>query len=209
MDVALVSSFEFLRNPIYRVVEDLAIASDGPVYSVILAHELELADLEEIEVDPASLTSVQLLRCLVGPKPRFVNAKESGGKEGARLMIGDQALRFRRENPAALILDLGEAWKTLTQLPFVYALWLVRPEVADPQLIARELRELRDKNLSELEDLIVEACAGAAHEFARFYFRDCLKFSFGPLERRGLLHFRDLCVEHKLLEPGPVELRFV
>ena len=38
LDVALVSSFEFLRNPIYRIVDDVSISSDGPVYSVVVAH---------------------------------------------------------------------------------------------------------------------------------------------------------------------------
>ena len=36
LDVALVSSFEFLRNPIYRIVDDVSISSAGPVYSVVL-----------------------------------------------------------------------------------------------------------------------------------------------------------------------------
>ncbi|MBO0696299.1 MAG: hypothetical protein J2P56_09395, partial [Verrucomicrobia bacterium] len=31
LDVALVSSFEFLRNPIYRIVDHISISSDGPV----------------------------------------------------------------------------------------------------------------------------------------------------------------------------------
>src|SRR5206468_9039834 len=35
LDVALVSSFEFLRNPIYRVVDNVSISSNGPVYIVI------------------------------------------------------------------------------------------------------------------------------------------------------------------------------
>jgi CofH subfamily radical SAM domain protein len=38
LDVALVSSFEYLRHPIYSIVDGVAIASNGPVYSVILAH---------------------------------------------------------------------------------------------------------------------------------------------------------------------------
>ena len=38
LDVALVSSFEFLRNPIYRIVDDVSISSDGPVYRVVVAH---------------------------------------------------------------------------------------------------------------------------------------------------------------------------
>src|SRR5256885_6749131 len=43
--------------------------------------------------------------------------------------------------------DLGEHWKKLIGLPFVYALWLIRPELADAKSIAQRLRELRNENL--------------------------------------------------------------
>ena len=65
LDVALVSSFEFLRNPIYRIVDDVSISSDGPVYSVVVAHRGEIGQIEEIELDPASETSANLLYCLI------------------------------------------------------------------------------------------------------------------------------------------------
>src|SRR5205809_3320662 len=66
LDVALVSSFEFLRNPIYRIVDDVSISSDGPVYSVVVAHREKISDVKEIELDPAAETSGNLLRCLLG-----------------------------------------------------------------------------------------------------------------------------------------------
>ena len=65
LDVALVSSFEFLRNPIYRIVDGISISSDGPVYSVVLAHVGEINEIEQIELDPAAETSGNLLRCLL------------------------------------------------------------------------------------------------------------------------------------------------
>ena len=34
LDVALVSSFEFLRNPIYRIVDDVSISSVGKLQSI-------------------------------------------------------------------------------------------------------------------------------------------------------------------------------
>ena len=77
LDVALVSSFEFLRNPIYRIVDDVSISSDGPVYSVVVAHRGAFSDIEEIELDPASETAVNLLRCLLaelGLTPRLTGA---------------------------------------------------------------------------------------------------------------------------------------
>ena len=102
LDVALVSSFEFLRNPIYRIVDDVSISSDGPVYSVVVARRGEVAEIEEIELDPASETSANLLRCLIaerGLSPRLVQnstarwpgAAELGSSHRAQLLIGDQA----------------------------------------------------------------------------------------------------------------------
>src|SRR2546423_1475199 len=141
LDIALVSSFEFLRNPIYQIVDAISISSDGPVYSVLLAHVGELFELEQIELDPAAETSGNLLRCLLGElelQPRFFLTSKSSLEKGlGRLLIGDQAIRFRQEHGSELqFWDLGEQWKKLTGLPFVYALWLVRPEVADPKAIA-------------------------------------------------------------------------
>ena len=57
----------------------------------------------------------------------------------ACLLIGDQAIRFRQEHGDKFkYWDLGEQWSRLGEidLPFVYALWLVRPEVVDPKSIA-------------------------------------------------------------------------
>ena len=50
-----------------------------------------------------------------------------------------------------------------TGLPFVYALWLIRPEVTDAKSVAQRLRKLRDENLATLDDLIEEAGAGSAY----------------------------------------------
>ena len=79
----------------------------------------------------------------------------------ARLLIGDQAIQFRQKHASEFqFWDLGEQWKKLTGLPFVYALWLIRPEVVDAKSIAQHLRALRDENLTHLDDLISESVAG-------------------------------------------------
>ena len=88
LDVALVSSFEYLRHPIYSIVDRLAIASDGPVFSVILVHLGAIEELREVVVDPASETSVNLLRCLLaerGLEARFVSDGEIGRARGQLL----------------------------------------------------------------------------------------------------------------------------
>ncbi len=202
LDVALVSSFEFLRNPIYRIVDGVSIASDGPVYSVVVAHHGKIADVKEIVLDPAAQTSGNLLRCLLGElnlNPS-VTTTSSGSDESARLLIGDQAIRFRWEHGNDYqFWDLGEQWKKVRRVPFVYALWLVRPEVGDPKSIADRLRKLRDQNLHDIDSVIAVAEPEFSAEFCRHYYRHFLRFSFGEEEKRGLRAFADLCQTHQLL----------
>ena len=217
LDVALVSSFEFLRNPIYRIVDDVSISSDGPVYSVVVAYRGEFSNIEEIELDPASETAVNLLRCLLaelGLTPRL-----TGGVPGSaelrrgRLIIGDQAISFRQNRAGEFqFWDLGEQWKKLTGLPFVYALWLIRPEVSDAKFIAQRLRELRDENLADIPAIVSDALADAtAHKqetrqkFLDRYYNEYLRFSFGPREKQGLQTFADLCAKHRVLPKGACE----
>jgi predicted solute-binding protein len=228
LDVALVSSFEFLRNPIYRIVDDVSISSDGPVYSVIVAHRDEIAKIEEIELDPASETSGNLLRCLVaalGFNPRLGRTGYQSRLAGslpttyARLFIGDQAIRFRQEYGNEFSFwDLGEQWKKLFTLPFVYALWLIRPEVPDPKQIANCLRNLRDENLARLNPTIDDVIAGIDecgrqwrlnHEFLSHYYREYLRFRFWEKEKEGLRIFANLCITHGLLPKRESELRVV
>jgi chorismate dehydratase len=199
LDVALVSSFEFLRNPIYKIVDDVAIASEGAVFSVVVAHQGKISEVQEIELDPAAETSGNLLRCLLGEmnlRARVVPRASS--KESARLLIGDQAIRFRQDHGDGFqYFDLGENWKNVTGLPFVYALWLVRPEVV-PKSIANQLRALRNKNLANLNELV-----SSESEFDRVfcdrYFHEHLRFNFGEREKQGLRKFSELCQKHELL----------
>ena len=233
LDLALVSSFEFLRNPTYRIVDGISISSVGPVYSVIVAHRGDISEVEEIELDPAAETSGNLLRCLLAEAqlaPRVQRSTDilSVGPAGvspavakaissrcARLLIGDQAIRFRQRQPGEFhFRDLGEQWNKLVGLPFVYALWLIRPEVRDFKSVANRLRALRDENLANLDQLIAEVVTGVGDpghrkefdpQFCARYYREHLRFSFGEKEKEGLSEFYKRCVEQRLLPQEQLE----
>jgi chorismate dehydratase len=232
LDLALVSSFEFLRNPIYRIVDHVSICSAGPVYSVFVAHRGSISEIEEIELDPASETSVNLLRCLLAESkltPDLIPTSTSSGvgarvstrgKElrlgtaaspasRARLIIGDQAIRFRKKPEQGFhFWDLGEQWARLVDLPFVYALWLVRPEVIDPKSIADRLRALRNENLINIDKLIGEE-KEFDRKFCARYYREYLRFNFGEAEKEGLREFQRLCAKHGLLPKRDIDLNLV
>jgi chorismate dehydratase len=220
LDVALVSSFEFLRNPIYRIVDDVSISSDGRVYSVVVAHRGDFSELEEIELDPESQSAVNLLRCLFGEfgfKPRLLQrvaevsamVTKLSSTSCGQLLIGDQAIRFRQEHAGEFrFWDLGEYWKKFIGLPFVYALWLIRPEVADAEQIANRLRALRDENLGHLDRLIA-AETEFDRQFCARYYCEHLRFSFSEEEREGLRTFANLCARYGLLEKQDLGLDLV
>jgi chorismate dehydratase len=248
LDVALVSSFEFLRNPIYRIIDDVSISSDGPVYSVVVAHRDEISQIDEIELDPASETAVNLLRCLlgelglnphlkqrstgilpVGPAGVSPAVVKSGSAAPAQLLIGDQAVRFRQKHADEFqFWDLGEQWNKLMGLPFVYALWLIRPEVVAPKQIADRLRGLRDENLGRLNELIADAVARVGlsrrsskakaddpghpeitRQFLSAYYHEHLRFSLGKAEKEGLRTFAQLCAKRGLLPEGGIAFDLV
>lgn len=209
LDVALVSSFEFLRNPIYRIVDGVAIASHGPVYSVVVAYRGKFANLSEIALDPAAQTSGNLLRCLLGEQKLGARVTSKPSDGSARLLIGDQAIRFRQQHARDYeFWDLGDQWKKLVRLPFVYALWLVRPEVKNPTAIADRLRALRDKNIRSF-DKIISGQREFSPEFCRRYYDEHLRFTFGSEEQRGLRTFAELCQKHELLPKADLVLDLV
>jgi chorismate dehydratase len=208
LDVALVSSFEFLRNPIYRIVDGVSIASDGPVFSVVVAHRGKVADVNEIALDPAAETSGNLLRCLLGELQLDPRVTSTSAEQSDRLLIGDQAIRFRQQHTGFEFWDLGEHWKKVRSIPFVYALWLVRPEVQDVEPIADQLRALCAANLGDLDKVIASQNEFPA-EFCRRYYQHHLRFSFGDEEKQGLRAFAELCQTYDLLPKREIALDLV
>jgi chorismate dehydratase len=158
------------------------------------------------------------LRCLLtmlGLNPKLVQhgtgvlaaGANSSSIPRSRLLIGDQAIAFRQKHAEEYSFwDLGEEWQKLVGLPFVYALWLVRPEVTNAKKIANRVRNLRDVNLANLDDLIADAVgriAGqskeAARKFLSRYYGEHLRFTLGEKEKDGLRSFTNLCIKCGLL----------
>jgi chorismate dehydratase len=213
LDVALVSSLEYLRSPIYRIVDGVSIAARGQVYSVVMAHRASLREIRSIELDPASETSVTLLQLLLKEKKleAQIGAVETAcpNELQAKLLIGDQALRFRAEHGSKFMYwDLAEAWREMTSLPFVFALWLIRPEVDGAKEIATELRKLRCQNLSKIDELVASQAELSA-DFCRTYYRQHLCFDLGEGEKAGLVEFHRRCVANAIDVAPQLKFDFV
>lgn len=190
LDAALVSISEVLFSQRYDVLDGIAIASLGEVYSVFLAHTRPLEELRTIHCDPASRTSVQLLRVLLaerGLKPEFVPLTVDPRESEAVLLIGDPAIDFRRSSPPHRIWDLGQAWYELTKLPFVYAVWALQRN-KDSESLRRQLREAKDFGLETL-DYLIDNRTEYDREFRRDYLGWHVHFHLGADEKRGVEEF--------------------
>lgn len=204
LDAALVSISEVLVHDGYDVLDGIAVASLGEVFSVFLAHQIPLDQVTEVFCDTASLTSVNLLRVLLaerGLKPEFkpLPSYAGAGQHDAVLLIGNPAIEFRRASPKHEIWDLGTAWFELTKLPFVYAIWALRRDEANERL-RRQLREARDFGLDTL-DYIISSRSDYDLNFRRDYLGWHIHYHLGADEKRGIARFVELLRQHL---PAPV-----
>ncbi len=134
IDLGLVSSYEYAQGD-YLLLPDISISATGRVGSVLLFSKLPLDQLtgQEILLTQASATSVALLKLLLedfcGQKPLYrVGKLKDLGEAQAYLAIGDEALRLRHHPPLSYAYDLAALWMEHTGLPFVFAVFAVRPE---------------------------------------------------------------------------------
>jgi chorismate dehydratase len=195
LDAGLVSVVEVLFTDRYDVLDGIAIASLGEVKSVLLAHRKPIEEVREIFCDPASLTSVELVRVLLaaqGLKPEFkmLESYNFAALPDYALLIGDRALDLLLGPHEHQILDLGAAWFELTKLPFVYAVWALRRGVENSTL-RRQLREARDFGLDTL-DSIIRTRTDYDLEFRQDYLGWHIHYHLGTDEKRGLGKFIEL-----------------
>lgn len=209
-DAGLVPVAEVLVHDRYDVLDGVAIASNGRVESVILAHREPVEKLTRIAVTPVSRTSVWLLRVLLkaryGIVPEFYPLPAGGtlAEHAAMLMIGDEAIWYRH-NRAGTLWDLGAAWRELTGLPFVYAAWAL-PSGSTAGL-RKLLRDAKANGLAHLEEIVQDATEATA-SYRREYLTKCVSFHLGEPEKQGLRRFQLYLQEFGLVESAH-DLRYV
>jgi len=199
LDAALVSVTEVIFRDAYDVLDGVAVASLGEVKSVFLAHRKPLEEATEVFCDPASLTSVELLRVLLGERdvrPQFKPLKSYDSTEmpDFALLIGNPAIDFLRAKHQHEIWDLGAAWYELTGLPFVYAVWALRRGVSNGELRTR-LREARSFGMDTL-DYIISSRNEYDLDFRKDYLGWHIHYHLGSDEKRGLARFMELLRKH-------------
>jgi len=220
------------------VVPGCAIASLKKVRSIQLIVKLRgfagavddvLKQVRTVAADTASRSSVAYAQIIfqrfIGTQPEFIphpaDAVAMLAAADAALLIGDPALLTLQSRSAVeqahgpcLWLDLAEQWVERAGMPWVAAVWAVRPEslspstLMAPQLI-HDLQRSRDAGLENIERLVEEWSGRIAvpSEVIRSYLTENISYHLSPGCIESIRVFRAYAAELGLLPP--VELRLL
>ena len=211
LDVALLPSIEVARIGNLAIVPGLAITADGPVKSVLLVSNKPIEKIRSVALDPESRTSNALTRILFATHWNVRPSFAAGPRDldlalsefDATVRIGDKAL-FDPVPPGCAAHDLGAAWKEMTGLPFVYAVWAAKPGVVDRPLY-RAFHLSRRLAGQVLETIGADyTWRGAQHpSIAIPYLTDNMRYRLGSQEAKALRLFWRLAAGLGILDHAP------
>jgi chorismate dehydratase len=219
-------------TPELAIVPGCTIASLDEVRSILLLvrnpERLSAADalgkVRRVAADAASRSSAAYAHILFqyfhGSHPTFVERPADPlamlAAADAALLIGDPALlaRERREVIDAAVgtpllwLDLARLWREHTGLPWVAAVWAVRPEALTdipPRTLIADLNRSRDAGLAHIEELVEEWTPRLAlsPETIRTYLTRNIHYTLDEKCLQTIRLFRSLAAEIGALPPLP------
>ncbi|HXD85385.1 MAG TPA: menaquinone biosynthesis protein [Urbifossiella sp.] len=182
----------------YSLILNIAIASRGPVLSVTLFSKKPWAEIRSAALDVGSRSSAALAKILFakryGIHPEIVPLPMDAPAESlgvdAVLLIGDRAMHaclpgFR------YAYDLGHEWTEWTGLPFVYAVWAVRPGVSLDGLEAAfvKAKEYGVANAGAIA-LREAPLLGLDPGYCRRYLETLIRYDLGEAELAGMRRFQ-------------------
>ncbi len=201
-EVGIIPSIEYQRLEKAQILAGISIAAKNEVKSVLLLSKVPIAKIQTVAVDNSSRTSAALLRILMRKfYSRFVTItpfhpkpEEMLKKADAAMVIGDPALTYSGQ--VAEVFDLGEEWKKVTGLPFVFALW-VGYEDARLARFHKDFEDSRDYGLAHVDDIAAEYAPkmGMKPAAVKAYLTRNIDFSLDDDNRKGLRLFYKLARE--------------
>lgn len=205
-DVALLPTIDYQALPDLRIIPAAGIGCDGPTLTVRLFARVPIEQVTRVACDIESHTSVALAKVLFAKlwkaSPTFVSSPAASDEpHEARLLIGDKVIC---EAPTDMPhqVDLGEAWKALTGLPFVFAIWTARPNVKLGDLPAK-LVAAKAQGLAQAAELVDRYAVprGWPADIALAYVTRYLKYDIGERQIEAIERFHEYADEIGVL-PG-------
>jgi chorismate dehydratase len=199
IDIGLVPVALIPEMKEYHINTGFCIGCDGPVASVCLFSEVPVNEIKTVMLDYQSRTSVSLAEILFEKywelNPVFVQAgadfiNQIGGSTAA-VVIGDRALHLRPDS--SYVYDLGEAWKNMTGLPFVFAAW-----ISNKELEKSWVERFDQANAFGVQNipLVLEQITDHFFDFKRYY-TDHLNYLLDENKMKGLNLFLQMLTDKK------------
>ena len=194
-DIALIPSAAVPLIENAHIITSYCLGAVNPVRTVVILSDSPIEKISRLYLDAHSRTSVLLSKILCDElwhtKPEFVHMEDysvidSRRAEDGFLLIGDKVFDYESRFPYKY--DLAEEWRNMTGLPFVFAVWVARPEVSD-------------EHISELEAAlkygvghIAESIAWYGHSgkpYAYEYLTQNIDYLFDEQKRQALSLYWD------------------
>jgi chorismate dehydratase len=217
--------------PIAALTPDLAIVPGCTIAALDRVRSIQLVikqpftweTAKTVAADTASRSSVAyaeiLFRRFHANSPTFLPAPADPiamhAQADAALIIGDPALlalEARAEIEAkagpCTWLDIAHEWHTRTQLPWVAAVWAVRPEALTPettQTLIADLNLSRQAGLAHIDEIVAAWTPRIAipPKTIRSYLTENIHYHLNPACLEAIQHFRQLAAELNILPPLP------
>lgn len=204
-DAALVPVVDLIFDPGLTMIPGLGIGADGKVCSVVLRCSCPANGVRTLMTDPSSHTSNLLAQLVLrahfgaGPLTLIEDTKMTAD---AAVIIGDRAIESHAAVAAEY--DLGEVWHTMTELPFVFAVWAYRrghPRAAELECVAKEAYAVGVVMIDAIAARSADRL-GLPEAMCREYLSHCIRYTIGDRELRGIDEFRRLLNRHGLAPAG-------
>jgi len=206
VDVALVPVIDLVRNARrWSIVSDACIGCDGETLTVRVFSRVPPDTIRRLHVDGDSHTSACLASILW--QEHFGRSLEllplTGGESRdeceAVLLIGDKVVTNTLIDHD-IQTDLGQVWKSLTGLPFVFAVWAA-PDDVDTAGFGERLSKARDAGVHSAAMIAADFGPGMGWPvaLAQRYLTARLKYTLGRRERLGMNRFFELAGRHRLI----------
>lgn len=201
VDAALVPVIDLAdhrRN--WRIVSDACIGCDGETLTVRVFSRVPPESIRRLHVDGDSHTSVALARIIWRERYECeldvvrYRGDETASTCEAVLLIGDKVVNHSLVD-YEIETDLGSEWKSLTSLPFVFAVWAARTDSeVDVAALGRRLSQARDSGVASAEMIAADLGPGLGWPvtLAKRYLATRLKFTLGARQREGMAMFFEL-----------------
>jgi chorismate dehydratase len=199
VDIGLVpvATLPGIKN--HSIISNYCIGANGKVRTVMLLSNCLFNDIDSINLDYRSRSSVSLAKVLAKNmwerEFRWKNTSEGFDfgnipNNEAIVLIGDQC--FEYENRFRFKIDLAEEWKQFSGLPFVFACWVSNREL-DPGFV-REFNSALELGVTHIKDVartFGRNCVISEKELKK-YLTENIDFNFNDEKKKGMKLFLEL-----------------